>query len=121
VGGVIFSSSGNTKFTFSWSLRTTTNNQVKAYFLLQKLFLARQQVLDFISILRDSKVVINHVKKKTLLSYMKLRAIFTIIHNELEVFHTLDPYHVLRHNNVTTDGQANLAIRDDMGILRING
>jgi ribonuclease HI len=73
VGGVIFSPGGTIRLTFSWSLGTTTNNQVEAYALLQGLLLAQQQGLDSISILGDSKVVINHVRKKTLPLDMKLR------------------------------------------------
>jgi hypothetical protein len=62
-------------------------------------------------------VVINHVRKKTLPPDMKLRAIFTRIHKELEAFHTLVPFHVLRHNNANVDFQANQAIQDEMGTL----
>jgi ribonuclease HI len=121
VGGVIFSPRGTLRLTFSWSLVTITNNQVEAYALLQGLLLARQQGLECISILGDLKVVINHVKKKTMPLDTKLRTIFTRIHKEMEAFNTLVPFHVLRHNNGNANFQANQAIRDKMGTLGVNG
>jgi hypothetical protein len=120
VGGVIFFPRGNIRLSFSWSLGHATNNQAEAYALLQGLLLARQQGLDSIIILGDLKVVINHVRMKTLSTYMKLRAIFLRIQYELEAFHSLAPFHILHHNNVIVDGQANLAIRDTIETLFIN-
>jgi ribonuclease HI len=100
--GVIFSLGGYTRLNFTSRLGIETNNQAKAYALLQGLTLARKQVLGSISILGDSKGVIHHVRRKKFQIYMKLIKIFTRIHNELEDFHSF-PFHVLRHNNSKED------------------
>jgi ribonuclease HI len=82
-GGVIFSLGEQIKLTFSWSSGIGTNNQVEAYAPFQGLLQAQIQGLDSISILGDLKGVINHVRKKTLSSSMKLRNMFRRIFKEL--------------------------------------
>jgi hypothetical protein len=83
-GGVIFSPRGNTRLTYSWSLVNKNKNKQRHMLFFKDCFLAQQHGLDSISILGDSKVVINHVGKKTFPLDMKLREIFIRIHKELE-------------------------------------
>jgi hypothetical protein len=62
-GGVIFSLGGNQEIIFSWSLGKATNNQVKAYSLLQGIILARKHEFNYLIILGYLKVTIIHVHK----------------------------------------------------------
>jgi hypothetical protein len=119
VGGVVFSPLDNIRLTFSFVMQLTIKQRRMLSF--KDCFQPWQHGVDSISILGNSKVVINHVRRKTLSSDMKLRVVFLRIRQEFKAFHTLAPYHILCHNNVTMDGQTNLAIRDTIGTLCING
>jgi ribonuclease HI len=66
-GGAMFSPRGNQELTFSWSLGKATNNQAEAYALLQGILLAKQHEFNSLIILGDLKVVINDVRKHSLL------------------------------------------------------
>jgi hypothetical protein len=76
----------NIKTIFSWSLGHATNNQAETYALFQGLLLARQSGLDSITILCDSKTILNRVRKNSLPADMKLKNIFQRIHQELKFF-----------------------------------
>jgi ribonuclease HI len=72
---VIFVLGGNVKLVYSWNIGHTTNNQVEAYAIYQGLQFARQHGIDSITLLGDSKMIINHVRMSYLPSYNRLREI----------------------------------------------
>jgi ribonuclease HI len=72
-GRVIFFLEGQIILSFSWSLGITINNQAWAYTFFKGLSMAQSQEIETISILGDSKVIINHVRKRSLLLDMMLK------------------------------------------------
>lgn len=86
VGGVLFFLGGYIKLLFFWNIWHVA--------LLQGLKLARQQGINSFSILEDSKVINNQMKKKALPKDMKLAIIFWQIYFVLEAFHTFVPRHI---------------------------
>jgi ribonuclease HI len=65
-GGVILSIGGRIQILFSWNIGQATNNWVEAYALLQGLRQERHQGIASLLILGDSKVITNHMRKKSL-------------------------------------------------------
>jgi ribonuclease HI len=120
-GGVIFSPGGHIQTTFSWSLGITSNNQAKAYALYKGLSIAKSQDIEELIIIGDSGVILNQFRKRSLSDDMKINNIMSRILLEAEAFQTLQCFHVLRTNNTEADSFSNLATRDSLGILQIDG
>jgi ribonuclease HI len=106
---------------FSWSLGYTTNNQAEVYAMYQGLLLARRVEIPSLTILGDSKVILNFIHKGTLPSNMKLMNILIKIQQECKQFHSTSLFHILVNNNSLVDQQANFTLRDSKGTLRIDG
>jgi ribonuclease HI len=94
-GRVIYFPGGQIRLTFSWSLGVTSNNQAKAYAIFKGLSLAKSQGIDDISIIGDSWVIVNQVKKRSPPRDMKLKNIIVRELKEVEAFKSLQCYHVL--------------------------
>jgi ribonuclease HI len=95
VGGVIYSMRGQIILTFSWSLGVATNNHTEACTLYKGLSLAKSQGIKYISIIKDSWVIINQARKISPPQDMKLNSIIVRVLKEVEDFRTLHCYHVL--------------------------
>jgi len=118
---VIFFPRGQIKTTFSWSMVIASNNQVEAYALFKGLSLAKRLGIKDISIIGDSGVILNQIRKRSPPQDMKLKSIIVRALGESEAFQSLQCFHLLRINNARADSFVNLAIRDFPGTLRING
>jgi ribonuclease HI len=66
-GGVIFSLRGNEEIKYAWGLGTPTNNQAKAYTLLQGLNIDSSIGIQSLSAIGDSKNIIKHLVLNTTL------------------------------------------------------
>jgi ribonuclease HI len=109
-GGVIIFPRGNQTLTFHWSLRIASNNQAEAYALYQGLLLAKNMNIHSLSVIGDSKIIINHARKGSHPPNIHLNAIFQRISTIIKHFCNVSFFHVLRRNNQMVDTQANLAI-----------
>jgi ribonuclease HI len=64
--GVIIDPRGTTEACFAWGLGITSNNKAEAYALWQGLNIAKGIGMQSIKVIRDSRMIINHMVKKTL-------------------------------------------------------
>jgi ribonuclease HI len=119
-GGVILFPRGNKVLSFHWSLGIASNNQAEAYALLQGLLLAKKMNIHSLSVIGDSKLIINHARKGTHPTNIYLNSISHRIYLASQSFHNLIYFHVFRHNNKDIDEQANLAIAKESGSLYVN-
>jgi hypothetical protein len=60
------------------------------------------------------------MRLKTLRGDGHIRAIFQTIQLELHIFHSMEPLHMLKHNNQEVDQQENLAVKEKCGMIHIN-
>jgi ribonuclease HI len=120
-GGVIYSPRGHIRTTFSWSLGIASNNQAEVYALYKGLNLAKSQGIEDLFIIGDYGVILNQFRKRSLTYNMKLKSVMARALVEAEAFQSLQCFHVLRLNNVEANSFANLATRDSLGTLRIDG
>jgi ribonuclease HI len=74
--GVLYGPGGNIVSTFSWNLGVATNNQAKAYALLQGLSITKARNIRILSVMGDSKNTIRHLWLSTLLVDASLYSIF---------------------------------------------
>jgi ribonuclease HI len=112
---------GNQALSFHWSLGIATNNQVEAYALYQGLLLAKILSIHSLSVIGDSKIIINHARKGSHPPNIHLKAILQRISAIIKHFSNISLFHVLRRNNQMVDTQANLAISLEPGSLVVNG
>jgi hypothetical protein len=79
--------------------------------------LERRVGIPSLTILGDSKVILNFTCKGTLPSDMKLMNIPIKIQQECKQFHLNSLFHFLKLNNSLDDQQANFSLRDPKGTL----
>jgi ribonuclease HI len=65
VGGVFYSQEGHLEFNFAWSIGHSSNNQDEAYALLQGLIMEKAHGVSIMTIVRDSKLIINHTRQNS--------------------------------------------------------
>jgi ribonuclease HI len=98
-GGVIIFPRGNQALSFHWSLGIATNNQAEAYALYQGLLLAKILSIHSLSVIGDSKIIINHARKGSHPPNIHLKAILQRISATINHFSNISLFHVLRRNN----------------------
>lgn len=64
--GVIIDPGGTTEAWFAWGLGIASNNKAETYALWQGLNIANSIGMHSIKVIRDSRMIINHMVKKTL-------------------------------------------------------
>jgi ribonuclease HI len=86
MGAILFGPRGTLEITYSWNLGRVTNNQAKAYALLQGLSLVGARNVHKLVVLRDSKNTIRHLKPGSLTWDARLCSIFRRIQIALHAF-----------------------------------
>jgi ribonuclease HI len=86
VVGVIYSPGGQLSLSFSWSIGEATNNQAEAYAIFKGLGLAQNQGIKDISILGNSWMIINLIRKPSPPQDMKLKNIMVRVLQEIKSF-----------------------------------
>jgi ribonuclease HI len=64
-GGGIIDPRGTTEACFAWGLGITSNNKAEAYALWQGINIAKGIGMQSIKVIGDSRMIINHMVKKT--------------------------------------------------------
>jgi len=62
-GGVVYNPTGQQKLTCAWGLRETSDNQVEALALLQRLMLLDARHVNNLVVIGDSMVIIQQMMK----------------------------------------------------------
>jgi ribonuclease HI len=119
-GGVLYGPEGDMKITYSWNLGIDSNNMAEALALWQGLNQAIIHGIQELTVVGDSKLIINCINSKTLPSSYRLCQVLRRIFLLIPAFHFIDLFHVLRKNNVQADKAANEAISLSKGILKVN-
>ena len=119
-GGVLYGPDGEMKLTYSWNLGTESNNVAEALALWQGLNQAIIQRMQDLTVVGDSKLVINFLNTNSLPSSYRLCQVLRRIFLLIPSFRTIEFYHVLRKNNGQADKAANEAIPLGKGVLKVN-
>ena len=72
-GGVIITPEGLLETSFAWGLGSETNNMAEALALWQGLRIAKNQGITELTILRDSRIIIQAMTKKYIPNHMHLK------------------------------------------------
>ena len=120
-GGVLYGPDEQLKLTYSWNLGTETNNVAEAWALWQGLVQASNLGIQELSVVGDSRVIIQAVNTKVLPSSSHLNQILRRILEMLPNFQFIEFFHALRAFNEPADRAANDAIGLSQGTLVING
>ena len=93
---------------FAWGLGSETNNMVEALALWQGLRISKNQGMTELTILGDSRIIIQAVTKNSIPNQMHLKNLIQKIKLLSLSFSKTRFYHVLRKNNKEADQAANL-------------
>ena len=115
--GVFFTLDGIIEITFSWGLGTETNNMAEALALWQGLVIAKNKGITRLSVLGDSRIVIQAIVEETLPNHLHLRQLLTKIQSLVRSFHKTNFFHVLRIHNKEADLATNLGSMISPGSL----
>jgi len=119
-GGVLYGPDGEMKLSYSWNLGTESNNVAEALALWQGLNQAIIQRMQDLTVVGDSKLVINFLNTNSLPSSYRLCQVLRRIFLLIPSFRNIEFYHVLRKNNGQADKAANEAIPLGKGVLKVN-
>ena len=119
-GGGLFDPGGNLILKFSWGLGMETNNVAEALALWQGLNQASHQGITDLTVVGDSRLIIQAVITRNLLPSCHLKQVMKHILALLPKFSDIGFYHVLRAHNEIADQSANEAILLSKGSLKLN-
>ena len=85
--GVFFTPDGIIETTFSWGLGTETNNIAEALALWKGLVIAKNKGITRLTVLGDSRIVIQAIVEGTLPNHLHLRQLLTKIQYLVCSFH----------------------------------
>ena len=112
---------GQLETKFSSGLGSETNNIAEALALWQGLLIAKNQGNVELTVLGDSRIVIQAMAENSLPNQMHLRHLIKKIKILALSFLKIDFFHVLRIHNKEADLAANLGATLSPGSLLING
>ena len=120
-GGVLFDPGGHLNLSYAWNLGSDTNNMAEALALWQGLSQAIRLGVQELTVVGDSRMIIQHLFNRELPSSFRLKQVIRRIFILVPLFRYIDFFHVLREFNEQADNAANEAISLDYGVLSING
>ena len=106
---------------FTWGLGSETNNLAEALALWKGLRIAKNQGIIELTVLGDSRIIIQAMTENSILNQMHLKHLIQKIKLLSLSFLKIKFYHVLRKNNKEVDQAANLGSSLSLGELKING
>ena len=99
-GGVIFfTPDGFLETRFAWGLGDDTNNMAEALALWQGLRIAKTHGISELTIIGDSRIIIQALTENLTPNQMHLRRLIQKIKAQVLNFSKIEFYHVLRKNN----------------------
>ena len=119
-GGIIFDPGGNLVTYYTWGIGHRTNNEAEWLALLLGLDPIRKNNISNLIVFGDSKQVIQKMRT----SYNHGTAKFRRIHNRifcLSINIQVSYFHILKGNNIEADKFSNQGLRNELGIVTING
>lgn len=102
--------------TYAWGLGTSTNNQAKAYVLLQGLISVNANKARNLILISDSSIIISITISKKTHFHSKLASLITRIQKENPRFQEVS-FQILREHNWQVDVLANEATKLNVGVL----
>ena len=120
-GGVFITPEGLLETSFSWGLGSDTNNMAEALALWQGLRIAKNQGITELTVLGDSRIIIQAMNENLIPNQMHLKWLIHKIKVLALAFSKIKFFHVLRENNKDVDQAANLGSSLSPGELKING
>jgi ribonuclease HI len=120
-GGVIRDHTGNLIARYAWGLGTESNNKAEALALWQGLTQAISLGIQNLTVIGDSRFLIQALNHNTRISDGQLKHIMDKIRILKQRFHAIHWFHVLRGNNTQADEEANKGVRLGKSILILNG
>ena len=119
--GVLFDPGGHLNLSYAWNLGSDTNNMAEALALWQGLSQAIRLSVQELTVVGDSRMIIQHLFNRDLPSSFRLKQVIRRILILIPLFRYIDFFHVLREFNNQADNAANEAISLEYGVLSING
>ena len=120
-GEVLINPDGQMETNFSWGLGIETNNISKALALWQGLLISKNQRISDITVLGDSRIIIQAMVENSLPNQMHLQHLIRKIHVLSLSFHKIDFFHILHNHNKEANLAANIGTTLSSGVLLING
>ena len=118
---MLFDPDGQLNLSYAWNLGSDTNNMAEALALWQGLSQAIHLGIQELTVVGDSRMILQHLLNQELPSSFRLKQVIRRIFILLPLFRSIDFFHVLREFNEQADNAANEAISLDYGVLSING
>jgi len=118
-GGIIVDIEGNNENFFEWRLGRATNNQAKALALYQGMRIVDERNQIRLIVIRDLELVINSMSKTFGSNNSVLLRIFLQVKKEVEIFKSVEFFHVLRVHNQQLDSLTNKESIIECGIVRL--
>jgi ribonuclease HI len=119
-GGGLFDPGGNLIWKFSWGLGVETNNVAEALALWQGLSQASHLGITDLTVVGDSRLIIQVVITRNLPPSCHLKQVMKCILALLPKFSDIGFYHVLRAHNGIADQATNEAFSLSKGSLKLN-
>jgi ribonuclease HI len=119
-GGVIYSSNGQRKDSFSWGLGQRTNNQVEILGLLKACQIAWENGIKEIQVFGDSEILIKTIILEDHFSNPALNKTLQRLRYVLQDFFNSQFYHILRGSNMEADEKANMVCLLSQGTFNKN-
>ena len=119
-GGVIYSSNGTRKDSFSWGLGQRTNNQAEILVLLKACQIARENGIKEIQIFGDSEILIKTLNTNDQFKNSIINKVLQRLRRVLQDFSSPCFFHILCGSNKEVDAKANMGCQMPSGVLRKN-
>ena len=119
--GFIITPEGLLETSFAWGLGLETNNMAEALALWQGLRIANNQDITELTVLEDSRIIIQAINKNLIPNQMHLKWLIHKIKVQALTFSKIKLYHVLRKINKEEDQATNLGSSLSPRELLING
>jgi ribonuclease HI len=107
-GGVIYSSDGSRKDSFSWGLGQRTNNQAEILGLQKACQIAHENGIKAIQVLRDSEILIKNLNSNDHFSNPMINKTLQRLRQVMQYFSSSLFFHILRGSNKEADGKVNM-------------
>jgi ribonuclease HI len=120
-GGILLEPTGSSKLSFAWGLGFASNNQAEFLALWQGLTQVVKLGIKEVTIVGDSKQVVDALNLKKIPKDMRLAHLYKKTLILLEQLNDYKIYHVLRLLNGQADKEANQGTLLSKGLLKING
>lgn len=118
---MILNPEGKRICTYSWNIGLETNNVAEAMALWQGINQALHYGLQSLTVIGDSRLIIQSMHSKELPASIRLRQILRRIGLITSQIRAIEYFHILRKNNENADKAANDSMGLVKGALMING